>query len=441
MASVTRKVLTRLLIYLVRRDSPITKPYFRFLSLVYRKYSRFNLARFGALSDNDENVIFEHFKSRSVGVYPPRHGKLPSKSSHAEIECPPVRAYLFRENKIHVNSSCALNTREKIIHGDFKIESKGSNYASASLLAHGLEFGLIIRTKIIGDIPKGIFMGGNGSSNYYHFLIEILPKLDALLHLKGHESFPLLVNEKVSQIDTFSQIMKLYAPNHELIFLKEDQSYQVEQLVCISSGSYLPFNLSAGIRFQARDFITRPESIAFLRRIALPAMDTIEMAPPPRIFLARKQTLRSYNQEEVHAALEPLGFVCVYPEDLSFLEQVKLFNSADYIVGPSGAAWSNLAFASSDTKALCWMAEEYGGFAAFSTLAGIVGVDLNYHIYSTGLKSTAALYSHNYQLDPLIILEAARAMLKKSPRDSSRQTQGHMYFPSELRINHASVFF
>jgi hypothetical protein len=66
------------------------------------------------------------------------------------------------------------------------------------------------------------------------------------------------------------------------------------------------------------------------------------------------------------------------------------------------------------------MAEEYGGFAAFSTLAGIVGVDLNYHIYSTGLKSTAALYSHNYQLDPLIILEAARAMLKKSPRDSSR---------------------
>jgi hypothetical protein len=188
----------------------------------------------------------------------------------------------------------------------------------------------------------------------------------------------------------------------------------------ISSGSYLPFNLSVGFTCSARDFITRPESIAFLRGIALHSIDTIEMEPSPRIFLARKKILRSYNQEEVFAALEPLGFVCVYTEDLSFLEQVKLFNSADYIVGPSGAAWSNLAFASSDTKALCWMAEEYGEFAAFSTLAGIVGVDLNYHIYATGLKSIAALYSHNYELDPLIILEATLAMLKKSPMDTSR---------------------
>ena len=114
MASAIRKAFTRLLIYLVRRDSSISKPYFLFCSLIYSEYSIYNLAIFGALADNDENIIFEHFTSRSVSVYPPRHGKQPSDRSHSEIECPPVRAYLFRENRIHVNSSCAFDPEKKI---------------------------------------------------------------------------------------------------------------------------------------------------------------------------------------------------------------------------------------------------------------------------------------------------------------------------------------
>lgn len=414
MQSATRKLKAlwmRVLTYLVRNNSLLARPFLGVLSLGYKDFSRLTIGAFEPLSQNDQNVIFEAFPSCRVAVYPPKQGKCVSDCSDLGVECPAVRAFLFREQGIHVNSSCAFDTHTNVIRGDFIIKSKGYKYEASFLKAHGLKAGLIDRGEVVEDIPKGIFFGGNGSFNYYHFLIEIIPKLDALMQLKGYEDFALLVNEKVDQIDTFSEIIKLYAPDHELLLLKEDQCYQVEQLVCISSGSYLPFNLSAGKKFKAADFITRPESVAFLRRMALPAIDTIEMETPPRMFLARKQMRRGYNQEEVYASLEPLGFVCIYPEDFSFLEQVKLFSSAECIVGPTGAAWTNLTFASGNSKALCWMAEEYGDFAAFSTLAGLVGVDLQYHTYSSDVNSTASLYSQHYQLDPFLILESVRRML------------------------------
>ena len=68
-------------------------------------------------------------------------------------------------------------------------------------------------------------------------------------------------------------------------------------------------------------------------------------------------------------------------------------------MGPTGAAWTNLIFCKTGTKCLCWMAEEFGDFSAFSTIAEIVGADMQYISYKTGARSTDELYGRDYSVD------------------------------------------
>jgi capsular polysaccharide biosynthesis protein len=52
------------------------------------------------------------------------------------------------------------------------------------------------------------------------------------------------------------------------------------------------------------------------------------------------------NEEEIEAALARLGFAIVYPQDLTFDQQVEIFSRARVVVGQHGAGLTNAAFAS-----------------------------------------------------------------------------------------------
>ncbi|EKU54480.1 PF04577 domain protein [Acinetobacter sp. WC-323] len=65
-------------------------------------------------------------------------------------------------------------------------------------------------------------------------------------------------------------------------------------------------------------------------------------------------------------------------EDYDFNEQVAIFNNAEFIVGPSGAAWSNIIFCSSGCKAISWLPNHLAKFSIFSTLATLNDCDLKF---------------------------------------------------------------
>ncbi len=102
-------------------------------------------------------------------------------------------------------------------------------------------------------------------------------------------------------------------------------------------------------------------------------------------------------------------------EELSLKEQILLISNAEMIAGPTGAAWTNLIFCREGTKCLCWMADGYGEFSAFSNLARIVGADLRYVIHRTGAKSTGELYYSSYHLDGQEIQKALNVLTNFSP--------------------------
>jgi hypothetical protein len=67
----------------------------------------------------------------------------------------------------------------------------------------------------------------------------------------------------------------------------------------------------------------------------------------PKVFISRSKALgrRINNETEVIEALNPLGFTTYILEEMSYVEQVKLFAQAQVIVAPHGAGLTNLIFA------------------------------------------------------------------------------------------------
>jgi hypothetical protein len=319
---------------------------------------------------------------------------------------------------VSINASAVIKKeREILVERAQGIDQEGNDYSGRLIVAHD-SASAVVSFGTLSNIEKGIFLGGNGSSNYYHFLIEILSRLQYLASLgEEFDDYPLLISEDVSVIPAFGFLLRLFADARDTIRLSRSGHYHVGELLYITSPNTMPFNLKAGWKIRCRHTVLNPRSIGFLREMVLSHV----LRPngpissdsgfkngqyPEKIYLRRTSDLRKFNQEEVFSVLKDRGFQAVDMEQLSFEQQVRIVHNAKMIVGPTGAAWTNLLFSRRGSRALCWMPDEAAEFSAYSTLARYIGVDLRYLTYKTGLSSTMDFYSADYYLSPISVENA-----------------------------------
>jgi capsular polysaccharide biosynthesis protein len=341
--------------------------------------------------------------------------------STESVRLPDIHYYVFEKARVSaISSSVVLNDEQVIIDRAIGPDQDKYDYAGGHVVVHGGDTAVVRLGESVG-IGKGIFLGGNGSFNYYHWMVEILAKLEFLPDLPLHyQKYPLLVSEDVINIPTFRETLNIFAEGLELVVFGKQSSYVVDELIYIKSPSNLPFNLFGNQKFKCSYVNIDKLSIDYLRKVALQnALKTPALKNyPKKIFLCRKNGLRNYNQDEVFEYLSALGFTKIFMEDLSFMEQVRTVYHADYMVGPTGAAWTNLIFCRSGAKGLCWMAEEFGDFSAYSTIAGMVGVDLRYLAYKAGTRSTGELYCKDYRID-LNMIKRGLSVLEETRHSQS----------------------
>ena len=80
------------------------------------------------------------------------------------------------------------------------------------------------------SIPNGIFIGGAGAFNWYHFMVELLPKvfLSELLD-KKYDSWPLIVPFECQSIPQFKIALSLFSKKHEIVYLRRGEFMFVEK--------------------------------------------------------------------------------------------------------------------------------------------------------------------------------------------------------------------
>jgi hypothetical protein len=206
-------------------------------------------------------------------------------------------------------------------------------------------------------------LAGRGDLNWYHFLIDIVPRL-SLFETPG-------------------------VPTPERWFVPLQHAWQREVLELMG---FLPREgvIDADVETHVRaerllvpglpDFNdTAPWTVAFIRERLRPA--ELECVPGRRIYVTRGQRRGNRvvtNEPEVLELLGERDFEVVDPATLSVAEEITTFGEAEWIVAPHGAALTNLLFASPGASVIELFAPDYVVNSYWKLADSIPGVGYRY---------------------------------------------------------------
>jgi capsular polysaccharide biosynthesis protein len=210
----------------------------------------------------------------------------------------------------------------------------------------------IVLTKGTPRIKKNIkgrvfslVQGASGGNNFFHWIFDILPKIKLCSehYLLKEIDFYYVPNLQNFQKQTLS-----------ILNIKEDKilnsnlyrHIQASELIVVDHPWY-----HKGIIIDQNKFL--PSWIVhWLRDVYLKYAKKFDNNE--KIYIDRTESRYNHcqiqNDNEIFNFLKEKGFSKCRVGELSFFEQIYLFNNAKIIIGAHGAAFTNLAFCKPDTK-------------------------------------------------------------------------------------------
>ncbi|NRD72376.1 glycosyltransferase family 61 protein [Shewanella sp. VB17] len=172
-------------------------------------------------------------------------------------------------------------------------------------------------------IQQSNLLGGH--KNYYHWLINWMPRL-FLLEMCGFCQGNLLVNGTLANFQKKTFEYLVIHSNYNLI--------RMNKVVFVK-------NLRVPVFFM--NPLHSPFAISQLRNRARLDM---EISLPRKIFVSRKDAFgrKIINEDVFFGALKEYSYELVKLESLTFQQQIQIFSNATHIVSPHGAGLVNMAF-------------------------------------------------------------------------------------------------
>ena len=230
--------------------------------------------------------------------------------------------------------------------------------------------------------PSGVIVSGAAPDNWYHWMINILPSVMLALDAPGvPESVPLLVPESAKNAPQLEALKMLTGAEREIFFLPlgarvfVDNGYVVEhpvrEVVALNGRHELDWRDLGGFNFEVMALFRD----SLLGKLEHKSQSVEAIRSGSKIFLARDQSRRPYNQDEVQLFLESRGFKTVVLENLSVADQIRTFNDAKVIVSTTGAQWTGLLF-SEAARAIVLTPRFLMGSSLFPRLAFLGGSEI-----------------------------------------------------------------
>ena len=241
-------------------------------------------------------------------------------------------SYQYRSDKIGLpyNEHCSLNNVFEKGTPRFKKKFKGKIFS--------------------------LLTGGGGNHNYWHWLFDVLPRIAILEESKINVNIDYYLFPDLNEKFQSESVDLLNIPTTKRLSSRVIRHLSGDQIIATSH----PYNL---LNDPLLDSLHIPQwIISFLKNKFLTNFDNHEKKYK-KIFINRKdgKTMRFINNEnEVEEFLKQKNFHSLTLSNYSFLEQIKIFNNAEYIVGLHGAGFANTVFCKPKTKILELKAETAG---------------------------------------------------------------------------------
>ena len=195
-------------------------------------------------------------------------------------------------------------------------------------------------TREISD--RAVILPLHRCRNYYHWVIEVLPRIQLLMDAQLWNRVPIIVPPL--------------------------QRFQSESLLALGLNPELmiPFNPEID-HFKIKEAIY-PSRLGAIRKVSRNSVDWLRDKLSPavinrnrKIYYSRSgaKTRRVLNEAEFLPELLKRGFEIFTGEDLPFKEQVKIFAEAQVVIAAHGAGLTNALFSAPHTPVLELMGSDY----------------------------------------------------------------------------------
>jgi tetratricopeptide (TPR) repeat protein len=213
------------------------------------------------------------------------------------------------------------------------------------LLAHGIHNNAYVEDNFprITIEEPGILLCG--TTNYYHWMIDTLPRLEILKTHPELKDLPIYMNNDVKPFQKESLA---------LMGIAEDRIKTVPgNHVLVLKNMYLPYIPGRPMQEDAQPDWMKPNKNPFIPQwLRQNFLDKISKTTPKRYFMSRANAefRRCLNEDEIFAIAQEYGFEKMANEGKSFIDQVAIYASAEAVIGPHGAGFTNMVFSPPDAK-------------------------------------------------------------------------------------------
>lgn len=305
---------------------------------------------------------------------------------------PDLRLHLYSNVCITGDSDVIVDVKNNCVISDFCYDIDPGLMFVDGLLYRDKHNLCILRSNLkqkTMSLDSGIMISGKFSGNYYHTLLENLSRLVLLDEFDIPVEVPILVDESVSKVPSFKRIFEILTKNQHrnVVFLEKGKLYELKSLYYLDHINKISPHVK-DLNVMKDDYVLfDAERMKKLRNLLLENMSDAKF--PKRILLSRKHTsYRRFNDDELMTVLRNYGFEQVFPEDYSFEEQMGLFNNAEWIVGGTGAAFTNALFCSEGCNILIFNSvPQKIDMPYFSTLAYLSNAAMTYFLPSKSKSS------------------------------------------------------
>jgi capsular polysaccharide biosynthesis protein len=200
------------------------------------------------------------------------------------------------------------------------------------------------------EIPAGVMLSGWASEHFGHWIPEYIFRLAYLERHPRFAELPIIVDSDMPP--QHLEYLRILVSN-PIVQIPAGGALRCGELIVGSPSTFFPINLVA-------DHQVPPENQGGLPTDGLRFVQArmLERLPPPegprdrKLYLSRKgrEWRRPLNEDEISAMLAAEGFEILFPEELSFEEQVRMYQSAAVVVAPNGSSLLNAMFAPKDLR-------------------------------------------------------------------------------------------
>ncbi len=188
-----------------------------------------------------------------------------------------------------------------------------------------------------------------GCDNYYHWIVDYLPRLEALEQHPQYKELKFLMNSNITGYQKAS-LEAIGFDIDRIVATEKAQVYEIEELIIphmtnrFFTDGYVPDWMRCCATTQNLGWL-RESYKDFMK----PRNDL-----PKRIFLSRAgaKFRRCVNEEAVLKLAKDYGFEIVANENLSFTDQIALYSGIEAVMGPHGAGFTNTVFSSPGTHVI-----------------------------------------------------------------------------------------